>query len=216
MPRPLLVGIGGGSGTGKTTLYHAIVQSAPQVSVLDLDAYYFDRGHLSASERSRLNYDEPAAFDTALLADHLRCLTRGEPITKPIYSFDSHTRIGTERFVPGRLVLVEGIFALWWEEVRGLFDLTVFVDAPGDLRLLRRIHRDTATRGRTVESVSTQYVETVRPMHERYVEPTRHHAAVIVLNQGAIDDALRPIYDAFRRLGVSPDTQPETISIAPP
>jgi uridine kinase len=215
-PRPLLVGIGGGTGTGKTTLCSAIVQTAMHVSVLDVDAYYLDRGHLSPSERSRLNYDEPAAFDIRLLAEHLRGVARGETISKPIYSFDSHTRVGTERFVPGRLVLVEGIFALWWEEVRELFDLTVFVDAPGDLRLRRRIERDTATRGRTVESVTTQYQETVRPMHERYVEPTRRHAAVIVLNEGAIDAALRPIHEAFRRLGFSPDPQHDTMSIAPP
>lgn len=195
-----VIGIAGGSGSGKTTLCRAIAGSARDVSVLDLDAYYLDRAHLSPAERAVLNYDEPAAFDIELLAEHLRCLADGGTITKPIYSFATHTRIGAERFAPGRLVLVEGLFTLWWEEVRRVCDLTVFVDAPGDLRLLRRIRRDIETRGRSLESVTTQYLETVRPMHERYVEPTRRYAALVVQNEGSVEAALDPLQDALGRL----------------
>ncbi|HEU4355985.1 MAG TPA: uridine kinase [Actinomycetota bacterium] len=199
------MGVAGGSGSGKTTLCQALTQQSPDVSVLDLDAYYLDRSHLLPAERDRLNFDEPAAFDTELLSGHLRRLARGETIGKPVYSFASHTRVGTERFVPGRFVLVEGLFSLWWEDVRGLWDLTVYVDAPVDIRLKRRIDRDIATRGRTVESVIAQYARTVRPMHERYIEPTRQHARVVLSNEGTVETALVPIVEALRRLGVSGD-----------
>jgi uridine kinase len=198
-----LVGVAGGSGSGKTTLCRALTRRWPDVSVLDLDAYYLDRSHMPPPERERLNFDEPAAFDTALLAAHLRELARGETIDKPVYSFVTHTRVGTEPFVPGRFVLVEGLFSLWWEDVRRLWDLTVYVDAAVDLRLKRRIHRDIATRGRTVESVMAQYATTVCPMHERYVEPTRRHARVVLCNEGPIDTALAPVVEALRRLAVS-------------
>ena len=200
-----LVGIAGGSGSGKTTLCRALTERSPDVSVLDLDAYYLDRSHLAPGDRAHLNFDEPAAFDTGLLAEHLSCLARGEAVAKPVYSFVSHTRVGTEPFVPRRFVLVEGLFSLWWEDVRRLWDLTVYVDAAVDLRLDRRIRRDVASRGRTVESVMAQYAETVRPMHERYVEPTRRHARVVLSNEGAIEAALIPITEALRRLGIRSD-----------
>ena len=207
-PRPskvFLVGVAGGSGSGKTTLCRALTRQLPDVSVLELDAYYLDRSHLPPAERERLNFDEPAAFDARLLSRHLRRLARGEAVAKPVYSFVSHTRVGSEPFVPGRFVLVEGLFPLWWEDVRGLWDLTVYVDAPIDLRLKRRVDRDVTTRGRTVESVMAQYTRTVRPMHELYVEPTRQHARVVLSNQGSIETALEPIVDALRQLGVSVD-----------
>lgn len=200
-----LVGVAGGSGSGKTALCRALTERSGEISVLDLDAYYLDRSHLSPREREQLNFDEPGAFDTGLLSEHLQCLSRGEVIAKPIYSFVSHSRVGTEPFVPGRFVLVEGLFSLWWEDVRRLWDLTVYVDAAVDLRLDRRIRRDVASRGRTVESVMAQYADTVRPMHERYVEPTRRHARVVLSNEGAIETALIPIIEALCRLGAPTD-----------
>ncbi|HEY7203348.1 MAG TPA: uridine kinase [Methylomirabilota bacterium] len=200
-----LIGVAGGSGSGKTTLCRALTERSPDVSVLDLDAYYRDRSHLSPRERERLNFDEPAAFDARLLAEHLGCLARGQAIAKPVYSFVSHTRVGTERFAPGRFVLVEGLFSLWWEDLRRLWDLTVYVDATVDLRLDRRVRRDVASRGRTVESVIAQYAETVRPMHERYVEPTRRHARVVLCNEGAIEAVLTPMMEALRRLNARGD-----------
>lgn len=198
-----LVGVAGGSGSGKTTLCRALTDRSPDVSVLDLDAYYLDRSHLSPVERAQLNFDEPGAFDTELLAEHLHRLARGEAIAKPVYSFVNHTRVGSEPFVPGRFVLVEGLFSLWWEDVRRLWDLTVYVDAAADLRLDRRMRRDVASRGRTIESVMAQYTETVRPMHERYVEPTRRHARVVLSNEGAIEAVLTPIIEALRSLAGS-------------
>jgi uridine kinase len=200
-----LVGVAGGSGSGKTTLCRALTERSPDLSVLDLDAYYLDRSRLSPPEREHLNFDEPAAFDTVLLAEHLGCLARGEAIAKPVYSFVSHSRVGTEPFVPRRCVLVEGLFSLWWEDLRRLWDLTVYVDSAVDLRLDRRIRRDVASRGRTVESVTAQYAETVRPMHERYVEPTRRHARLVLSNESVIEAALAPMVEALRLFGVSAD-----------
>jgi uridine kinase len=184
-----LIGVTGGTGAGKTTLVHSLVGRLGGY-ILDVDSYYRDLSHLSPEARARHNYDEPDAIDTDLLVSHLGCLAGGEPIAKPVYSFENHTRVGTERITPARLIFVDGLFALWWPSLRALLDFKIYVDVPPDLRLGRRIQRDVRERGRDVQSVLAQYFSTVRPMHERYVEPTRPYADLVVTNSGPLEDCL--------------------------
>jgi uridine kinase len=193
-----LIGVAGGTGSGKSMVVHALVERLGGC-VIDLDSYYLDHSGFAPEERSRLNYDEPGAIDSALLVEHLRRLAGGHAVEKPVYSFETHTRVGVEAVAPARLTIVEGLFTLWWEALRGLLDLKVFVDAPADLRLIRRLRRDLAERGRTVEQVVQQYVATVRPMHERYVEPTRAHADLVVTNDGPVERAVEQVVAAIRR-----------------
>jgi uridine kinase len=193
-----LIGIAGGTGAGKSAIVRAFVDRFGGRAI-DLDSYYLDRSGVAPEERGRINYDEPAAIDVPLLVEHLGRLARGEPVQKPLYSFATHTRVGVETVKPAQLVIVEGLFTLWWASVRSLLDVKVFVDAPPDLRLIRRIRRDIAERGRTLEQVLQQHLGTVRPMHERYVEPTRAHADMVVTNDGVIDDALERVLMAVRR-----------------
>jgi len=192
-----LIGLAGGTGAGKSTIVRALVDRLGGCAI-DLDAYYLDRSGLSPEERARINYDQPSAFDDALLVQHLERLIAGQAIPKPVYAFDTHTRVGIETVAPARLVIVEGLFALWWESLRSLFAVKVFVEAPADVRLVRRIRRDAAERHRTTEQVLQQYVGTVRPMHERYVEPTRAHADVIVTNDGPIEDTVERVVSVLR------------------
>lgn len=194
-----LIGIAGGTCAGKSALAHTLAERLEGVSV-DIDSYYIDQSALPAEERERLNYDEPTKIDLPLLLDHLRRLLSGQTITKPRYSFEAHTRVGAEMLRPARVILVDGLFALWWEPVRALFDLKIFVDAPADLRLARRIRRDITERGRTVESVLSQYFAAARPMHERYVEPTRAHADLVVTGDGSIQDSVERVTAAARGL----------------
>jgi len=193
-----LVGIAGGTGSGKSTVVRAVVDRLGGC-VIELDAYYADRSSLAPEERSRVNYDEPGAIDSTLLVEHLRRLAGGQAVEKPVYSFATHTRVGADLVTPARLMIVEGLFTLWWESLRDLFDLKVFVDAPADLRLIRRLRRDLAERGRTAGQVIQQYVATVRPMHERYVEPTRDHADLVVTNDGPVQGAVDQVVAAIRR-----------------
>jgi len=196
-----VVGVAGGTGAGKSAIVRALVDRVGG-RVIDLDSYYLDRSGLAPDERDRINYDEPAAIDVALLADHLGRLARGEPVEKPVYSFATHTRSGVEAVAPARLVIVEGLFTLWWTSLRSMLDLKVFVDSPPDLRLIRRIRRDMRERGRTMEQVLQQHLATVRPMHERYVEPTRAHADVVVVNDGPIEDAVEHMLVVVRRRNI--------------
>src|SRR5207253_11277579 len=158
--------------------------------VIDLESYALDGSSAD---------DEPEAIDTTLLVTQLGELRRGEAIRKPVYSLETHTRTGIEVVAPARLVLVEGLFVLWWESLRSLLDVKVFVDAPPDLRLIRRIRRDLAERGRTLEQVLQQYSGTVRSMHERYVEPTRAHADLVVTNDGPVDAAVELVITRVRQ-----------------
>jgi len=197
-----LIGIAGGTGAGKSVIVRGLVDRFGGC-VIDLDSYYLDRSGLSPEQRSRINYDEPAALDAGLLVDHLTRLTRGESVQKPVYSFETHSRVGVEAVSPAPLLVVEGLFTLWWEPLRALLDLTVFVDAPPDLRLIRRIRRDIAERGRTLEDVLEQYVGTVRPMHERYVAPTRAHADLVVVNDGSVEEAVQQVIATVTRKKVA-------------
>ncbi len=197
----LAVGIAGGTGAGKTTVAHLLADTLGHVTLLDLDSYYLDRTGLSRESRDCLNFDEPGAFDLSLLLQHLRQIRDGCPIEKPRYSFKDHTRSGVETVHPAPIVLVEGLFVLWWEELRSLLNLKVYLDAPEDLRLMRRFKRDVEFRGRTTESVLRQYEATVRPMHDLYIAPTRAHADLVLVNDRDVGACVRAVCTALRAPG---------------
>jgi uridine kinase len=183
----VVIGIGGGTGAGKTTLAKQVAEQWTErgATILDLDSYYHDRKHLSPAERALVNYDEPAAIDFALLREHLESLIRGESIAKPRYCFATHSREATsEATRAATILIVEGLFTLWDAPLRELMTLRVYVDAEADLRFIRRLERDTRERGRTAESVVQQYLSTVRPMHLAYIEPTRAYADLIMNGGG--------------------------------
>ena len=197
-----MIGLAGGTGSGRTSIVRSLVARVGGCAI-DLESYALDRSALPPDERSQIGDDEPASIDTALLVAQLTDLRRGEAIRKPVYSAEAHARTGVEVVAPARLVLVEGLFTLWWGSLRSLLDVKVFVDAPADLRLIRRIRRDLANRGRTVEQVLYQYSGPVRAAHERYVEPTRVHADVVVTNDGPLDDAVKQVIALVRRKRVN-------------
>jgi uridine kinase len=157
-----------------------------------------DQGHLPHSARSRINYDEPAAFDLRLLVEHVTSLSAGVPVSKPRYSFITHTRVGTEPLNPSSFIVVEGLFALYWPELRSVCDLKIFVDAPEHLRLARRMVRDGNERGRSCDSVRAQYATSVAPMHTVFVEPTRLHADIVLSNDTTPDGAFTSLLAALR------------------
>jgi uridine kinase len=182
---PAIIGIGGGTGSGKTTLARSLAERYAQlgVALIDQDSYYRDQSHLSLRERESVNYDEPWAIDHDLLLEQLKQLREGRSIKKPAYCFTSHTRTGEgETLAPQPMIVVEGLFALWESRVRSLMALKIYVDGDSDIRFIRRLQRDVIARGRSVRSVVEQYLQTVRPMHQRYVEPTRQYADVVVNN----------------------------------
>ncbi len=179
----LFVGIAGGTGSGKTTLAARVVGALPpdSVALLSHDSYYRDQSHLSPAERDRLNFDHPDTLETTLLVEHLGELRAGRAIEQPAYDFAEHRRHAARRRVePRRVVIVEGILILHEPSLRRALDIKVFVDTDADERVLRRVERDTRERGRTVESVTAQYRETVRPMHAQFVEPSKRHADLII------------------------------------
>jgi uridine kinase len=191
---PLVLGIAGGTGSGKTTVARAIVERVGRgrIAYLDHDSYYRDLGHLPIEARRQVNFDHPDAFDTTLLAEHVQQLRLGQAVEKPIYSYTDSARLPeTERVEPQPLVVVEGILVLENPHLRELMDVKIFVDTDDDIRLMRRLRRDTQERGRSVEHILGQYEATVRPMHLAFVLPSRRHADVIIprggRNQVAID-----------------------------
>lgn len=186
MRPPLLLGIAGGTGSGKTTVAEAIaVGLGPEATRVDHDSYYQDQSHLSPEDRETLNYDHPDALDHRLLAEHLAALKRGEAVDKPVYDFKTHTRRAeTVRVEPAPVIIVEGILTLAIPAVRALFDIKVFVDTADDIRLMRRIRRDLEQRGRSFSDIREQYYRTVRPMHIAFVEPSKAHADVIIPEGG--------------------------------
>lgn len=183
---PLLIGVVGGSGSGKTTVARAIYEFlGMNAAFIDMDAYYKDLSHLSLEERRQVNFDHPDSIDTALMAEHLGRLRRGEPVDKPTYDFALHTRAAAvARIVPRDVVVVDGILLFAEPRLRELFDIKIFVDVDDDVRFIRRLQRDVAERGRTVEDVIRQYLTTVRPMHLEFVEPSRRWADVILPEGG--------------------------------
>ncbi|MCD7755391.1 MAG: uridine kinase [Firmicutes bacterium] len=185
-PNILVIGIAGGTGSGKTTLTKSIIQEfGDDVTVLSHDNYYKRHDELRFEDRCKLNYDEPSAFDTSLMVYHLDQLRHGHAIDCPVYDFAIHNRSSeTIHVVPRRVILVEGILIFENPELRELMDIRIFVDADADIRLCRRIKRDVNKRGRTLESVLTQYQATVKPMHEKYVEPSKKYANLVVPEGG--------------------------------
>jgi uridine kinase len=185
-----VIAIAGGTGSGKTTFARRIVEQLPNhVSLLTHDAYYKHNPHLSYEERCNLNYDHPNAFDTDLFFRHVQALKGGQAVERPVYNFSTHLREEyTVTVEPREIILVEGILLLENLELRSLYDLKIFVDTDADVRILRRITRDINERGRTLSSVISQYLNTVKPMHEAFVEPTKRYADVII-PEGAFNEA---------------------------
>ena len=182
----LVIGIAGGTGSGKTTLMKNIIgRFGDVVTVLSHDNYYRRHDELTYEERCKINYDEPAALETDLMAYHLDLLRKGESIECPVYDFSQHNRSDeTITIEPKSVIIVEGILIFENEPLRNLMDIKIFVDTDADVRLCRRIKRDVNKRGRTLESVLTQYQETVKPMHEKYVEPSKKFADIVVPEGG--------------------------------
>ena len=192
----VLIGIGGGTGSGKTTVARRIAQSLGEekCAILPMDNYYMDMSHLRIEERRLLNYDHPDVIEYRLLVEHLQRLLRGETVQIPTYDFVTYTRKPeTVNFAPKKVVLVEGIFALYYEELRRLYELSLYVDAESDIRFIRRLMRDMNERGRSVESVVNQYLSTVKPMHDAYVEPTKRYADIVVPKGGHNDRAIEVV-----------------------
>ena len=197
----LVIGIAGGTGSGKTTLMNNIMERfGDVVTVLSHDNYYKRHDELPYEERCKLNYDEPAAFDTSLMVYHLDQLRHGYEIDCPVYDFTVHNRSDrTIHLVPKKVIIVEGILIFENEPLRDLMDIRIFVDTDSDIRLCRRIKRDVNKRGRTLESVLKQYQETVKPMHEKYVEPSKRYANIVVPEGGKNLVALDMILGRIQR-----------------
>jgi uridine kinase len=201
----LVIGLAGGTGSGKTTVAEAIVHAldGERVAFLEHDAYYQDLQSLPFDERAAQNFDHPDAFETHLMIDHLRQLRDGKPVDKPIYDYAMHLRTEQKvRVEPASVIVVEGILVLAEPELRDLMDLKIFVDTDADLRFVRRIQRDIKERGRSPESVIEQYLATVRPMHLQFVEPSKRHADMIIpegYNPGAVATVISMIRDYLTR-----------------
>lgn len=196
----LVIGIAGGSGSGKSTLTHFIKEKfGDDVTVILHDDYYKSFEEIPFEERVKLNYDEPQAYDTDLMARDLAALKAGETVEIPIYDYAGYIRTREPRLVkPTKVVIAEGLLVLSVPELCDVFDISVFVDADADVRLIRRIRRDTAERGRTFDSVVDQYFATVKPMHEKYVEPSKKNADLVVLHGGENHVALDLLYHKIK------------------
>lgn len=195
-----IIGIAGGSGSGKTTLAHALVRALglERCALIEHDAYYRDLTHLSAAERALVNFDHPDALDSVLLAQHLDSLRTGRAASVPIYDFATHTRQpDIERVSPRPFVVVDGILLFAVAGLRERFDLRVFVDTPADIRLIRRLQRDTQERGRDLDGVCRQYLQSVRPMHQQWVEASRPHADLTVSGTSGLDHTVQAVLTRF-------------------
>lgn len=197
----LVIGIAGGTGSGKTTLMKNLINRFEDVvTVISHDNYYKRHDDIPYEERCKLNYDEPSAFDTSLMVYHLDQLRHGYAIECPVYDFTVHNRSAeTIHIVPKKVIIVEGILIFENEELRNLMDIRIFVDTDADIRLCRRIKRDVNKRGRTLESVLEQYQQTVKPMHEQYVEPSKKYAHIVVPEGGKNLVALDMIVGRIQR-----------------
>lgn len=194
LDKAIIIGIAGGSASGKSSLSEEVYQffkGNHKVKIIKQDDYYKDQSHKSMEERVKTNYDHPFAFDTDLLVEHLSLLKDKQMIKKPIYDYVLHTRSKQYELIEGRdIIILEGIFVLAEEEIRKLCDILIYVDTDADIRFIRRLKRDMIERGRTLESVCDQYLETVRPMHEQFIEPSKKYAHIIIpegSNKVAID-----------------------------
>ena len=200
MGKVLVIGIAGGSGSGKTTLTNQIVSRfSDEVTVVTHDNYYKAHDEMTYDERSRLNYDHPNAFDTELMIEHLKLLKEGKPVECPIYDYTIHNRSkNTLTIAPAKVIIVEGILIFENEELCKQMDIRIFVDTDDDLRIIRRIRRDVMERARSLDSVINQYLDTVKPMHEQFVEPSKKNASIIVPEGGRNEVALNMILNQVR------------------
>ena len=206
MRKPFVIGVAGGSGSGKTTVARNILQRTGLRHVAHLlhDHYYHDLAHLTFDERARVNFDHPDSLDNELFREHLQALAENRPVACPVYDFKTHRRTGeTTRIDPRPVILVEGILIFADPALRAMMDLRIFVDTEADLRVLRRVQRDVAERGRTLESVIDQYLGSVRPMHNEFVAPSKKHANIVLpeggMNQMAIDVLIAKVDSILKR-----------------
>lgn len=193
-PTPLVIGIAGGSGSGKTTVANVVMQrvGAENIAYLPHDAYYKELGHLPPNQRAQINFDHPDSLENELMIQHIQALREYQPVALPVYDFSTDSR--TDKIIevkPQRIIIVEGILIFAVPDLRKMFDLKIFVDTDPDIRLIRRLQRDISERGRSTESVIHQYLTTVRPMHLEFVEPSKRYADVIIpeggFNAAALD-----------------------------
>ena len=203
MTSPLVIGVAGGTGAGKTTVAQAILDrvGCERVAFLQHDAYYRDLSHLPMEERRKVNFDHPDALENELLVSHLLTLRAGLPIDLPVYDFVTYTRLArTQRVDPKGVILAEGLLLFADPQLRELMDIKVYVDADADLRLVRRLNRDIQERGRSYESVIAQYLSTVRPMHLEFIEPSKRYADVIIPRGGFNEVALDMVIARVEKL----------------
>jgi uridine kinase len=201
--RPIIIGVAGGTGSGKTTVAEAILSRVGEqrIAYIPHDAYYRDLTHLPPNLRAQVNFDHPDSLETDLLVEHLELWRHGHAIEIPVYDFTTHTRTSqTRRVEPGRVALVDGILVFAEAGLREVFDVKLYVDTDADMRFIRRLHRDIAERGRTVESVIEQYMTTVRPMHLEFVEPSKRYADVIIPEGGYNQVAMDMVVARIERL----------------
>jgi uridine kinase len=203
--RPLILGIAGCSGSGKTTLARELA-SELSATLLTLDLYYHDLAHLSHDERATQNFDHPNSLEADLLVTHVSHLASGHPIDAPVYDFASHTRVAnqTQRVDAAQVLIVEGILALHYPSLCDLYDFSIYVNAPHDICLMRRIHRDVLERGRTEASVREQYFATAHPMAEEYVLPSAKNASLTVEGTDSLDWSVEQVLGTLRRKGLTP------------
>ena len=200
MDKVMVIGIAGGTGSGKTTITRKLIESfGPDVSVINHDNYYKAHHNMPYEERAKLNYDHPNAFDTDMLIEHLKQLRRGESVVCPVYDYTVHDRSQeTVTIKPARVIIVEGILIFENRELCDQMDIKIYVDADADVRILRRIVRDVRDRGRSLEGVIDQYINTVKPMHEQFVEPSKRRADVIIPQGGHNQVALEMVIERVR------------------
>lgn len=203
MNPPVVIGIAGGSGSGKTTVLNQILQEfgSDPIAILDHDAYYRDLSHLSPEKRARFNFDHPDALETKLMREHLDCLIEGQTVEKPMYDFTTHTRKEeTETVEPRPVIIIEGILVLAETLLEEQMDIKIYVDAADDIRLMRRIRRDMEERDRSIEGVLRQYERTVRPMHLEFVEPSKREADIVIPRGGHNQVAIQMVMSRIQEL----------------
>lgn len=203
MTNPCIIGICGGSGSGKSTVTRKLIDLVgdENVSVIEQDSYYKDQSHLEFSERVKTNYDHPFAFDNELLLEHLKMLKDNKTIDKPIYDFSEHNRKKeTEKIYPKSIIILEGILIFNEKDLLDICDIKVFVDTDSDVRIIRRIKRDMKYRGRSLDSVINQYLATVRPAHLQFVEPSKRYADIIIPEGGENEVAIDLLYQKIKSI----------------
>lgn len=205
--RPFLIGVAGGSSSGKTTIAERLAELTgdDRVALIKLDSYYVDDLDQPIEQRAAANYDHPDAFDWPLLNDHIAALTNGASVPVPVYDYTRYARTGVRQVHPCRIIVIEGILVLWEPQLRERFDLKIFVDTPADLRFIRRLQRDVAERGRTPDSIIDQYLTTVRPSHDQFIEPSKRYADVIVPEGGMNRPAIQVLLARVREIAAATD-----------